>query len=255
MLEHDHRLSHNLRNDLRQLHRSVHRESQRRYLAEGTHVCADLAASEQRADVVVLRDDASAEDRAIADALCAKGAELLFCSEKSMAMISTTNAPQSIVARVAFHEEKQPGDRLLLLDAVSDPGNVGTIIRCASWFGFSDVVLGEGCADLYNSKTIRSSAGASFRVNVIRHRKLPVLLDTLHGVTVVGTVPRGGQPPTILASVERLALVIGSEAHGISDEVLKRCSCNVSIPGVGDTESLNAAMAATILAYEARVQR
>lgn len=249
------RLPHKLRNELRDLHRSHHREDQQRYLAEGPHLCSELLSSSVVPDVIVIREDASTEAQDIAHTWLQRGVHVYVCGEKDMLLASNSVSPQSILARVPFHQEHPIGARCIVLDGVADPGNVGTIIRCAAWFGMTDVVLGDGCADLYNPKTIRSTAGAAFRINVVRHQQLVHVLSNLTSHTVIATVPRNGEPPTILADESSFALVIGSEAHGISADILDVCSLSVCIPGGNGTESLNAAMAAAILAYEARIQR
>ena len=143
---------------------------------------------------------------------------------------------------------------MIVLDAVSDPGNVGTIIRCAKWFGLTDVVLGDGCADLYNAKTMRAAAGAAFGINVIRKAQLFQFLDKVTDIPIVATMPISGELPSVLNGMEKFAIVIGSEAHGISHDVLSRCTRRVTIPGGNGVESLNAAVATALLCYEARVR-
>jgi TrmH family RNA methyltransferase len=246
------RLPLKLRNELRGLHRAPFREEVSLYMAEGAHLCRELAAAGHPVDVVVLRDDAAYQQVEVARRLAQRGARLYACGEKDMELLTDTQAPQSIVAIARYHSERPLGARGIALDAVGDPGNVGTIIRCAAWFGFSDVVLGMQSADLYNSKTMRATSGAALRVNVIRQRRLPDWLKALDKRPVVAAVPRGGEPPGILSQMRSFILVIGSEAHGITPAVMDLATHSVSIPGLGETESLNAAMAAAVLAYEGR---
>lgn len=224
------------------------------YLAEGLHLCEDLVHAGQRVEAVVLSTDATDHETTVAKRLRDCGARLYSCSPSDMRIISDAVTPQSIAALVHFHSEQQVQNRVLALDGINDPGNVGTIIRCAAWFGFTDVVLGEQCADLYNPKTMRATMGAAFRINVLRKRNLPEWLQTVNIGTIAAAIPKGGADPDFLRSVSDLVLVIGSEAHGVRPEILRLCTHTVTIPGVGHTESLNAAVAAAILAYESRIR-
>ncbi len=234
------------------MHRSQVREDLGRYLAEGPHLCRELASARHQVDVVVLRDDATQDHVDIAQKLVQRGAQAYACGARDMALISESQSPQSILASAAFHSERPLGTRAIALDAVSDPGNVGTIIRCAAWFGFTDVVLGEQCADVYNPKTMRATVGAALRVNVIRQRKLDAWIASLDKRPIIAAVPRGGELPSALSELNSFLIIIGSETHGIRDSIMKQCSHYLSIPGLGETESLNAAMAAAIICYEAR---
>jgi TrmH family RNA methyltransferase len=136
---------------------------------------------------------------------------------------------------------------LLLLDALADPGNVGTIIRTAEWFGIGGVLLGAGSVDLYNPKTVRATMGAIFRMPVVENlepadalgleRPLYALDASASDVLGTITLPHNG------------VYVIGGEAHGIKGELLAVSSA-VAIRGAGRIESLNAAIAASILCYE-----
>ncbi|HCN05374.1 MAG TPA: RNA methyltransferase [Bacteroidetes bacterium] len=160
--------------------------------------------------------------------------------------MTDTATPQDIVALARIPERRQPGARLLVLDGLSDPGNVGTIIRTAAWFGVSDIVLHGHGVDPYAPKVVRSAAGALFRSNIIE--ELDVMFD---GRPILVSEPFGGAPPSQIADLPSWALVIGSEAHGVSDILRKRATQSVTIPGGHGTESLNAAIAASILLYEA----
>jgi len=252
MSTHPNRLPQALRNDLRELRKAAVREAQRRYVAEGPHLAADIAASTLVPEIVVVRNDADHATQEIAERLASRGASLYTCGSHDMDLITDAASPQPILCVMAYHPERPLGDRILALDAVSDPGNVGTMIRTAAWFGFTDVVLGTGCADLYNPKVMRSTAGAALVINVVRRRQLDAWMASLDERPRVAAVARGGEPPAILHPMERFVVVIGSEAHGISPDNQRHCTHMVTIPGHSGVESLNAATAAAILCYEGR---
>jgi len=200
---------------------------------------------------VVLRDDASEESKEIARMFGLRGSDVFGSGHKDMNLMSDAIASQDILIVVPFLEERALGKRVVMLDGVSDPGNVGTIIRSASWFGFTDVVLGDGCADVYNPKVVRSTAGAMCRMNIRRKCTLLEVLDGFANVPRVAAVARGGSLPSSLQGIPEFAIVIGSEAHGVKPALMQKMSMTVTIPGGNGTESLNAAIASAIILYEA----
>lgn len=144
----------------------------------------------------------------------------------------------------------------LVLDAVGDPGNAGTLIRTAEAAGATSVVLGSGSVDVWSPKVVRSSAGSVLRVPITVGPIVEVL-DALRaaGITLVGTRAGHGQAPEGLDLTRPVALVLGSEAHGLSAEATERIDEWVTLPMQGDVESLNVAVAGSVLAFEACRQR
>ena len=139
----------------------------------------------------------------------------------------------------------------ILLDGVQDPGNAGAIIRTADAFGIKGVILTGACADVYNPKTIRASMGAIFRQNVsgMIFEELARLRE--NGARFVGTLPGQGRRPISEASLSDSIIAIGSEGAGLSDKVISLCCENITIPIAPQCESLNAAIAAAIIMWEA----
>ncbi|MCX6140039.1 MAG: RNA methyltransferase [Candidatus Kapabacteria bacterium] len=240
----------NLRNAIRELHRAGHREDVRQFIIEGPHACGDLQAAGIRPIAVIIRDDATLESLAIARAFLAQGADVFASGSKDMGLMADAAAPQDIIVLARFFEERPLGTRIVLLDAVSDPGNVGSIIRSAAWFGCTDVILGVGCADMYNPKVVRSAAGALARMNILRKKDLTTVVSSLGGRPIIAAVAKDGLLPSGLRELSSFALLIGSEAQGLATELLEVSTMRVTIPGGNGTESLNAAIAASILLYE-----
>lgn len=241
-----------LRNDIRDLHTSRARRETGSFLVEGPHACEEVANANTPVHCVVLRDDADARSRACADVFAQRGVPVYAVGGRDMERMSDTTAPRDILAVVAIPEQRPLGSRIVVLDAVSDPGNIGTIIRTAAWFGCSDIVLLDGSADPFAPKVVRSSVGSLLHINLIRDRSVDEAMQLLGDIPLVAAIPRDGQHPRILASMTPCAIVIGSEAHGIRSEVLSRCSVYVTIPGSGSVESLNASVACAVLLYEAQ---
>lgn len=142
---------------------------------------------------------------------------------------------------------------ILVLVDVSDPGNVGTIVRSAEAAGCVGVVTVGSTADLGNPKTLRASAGSALRIPVATDPSIVEVIERCRAeaIRTVATVARGGEPHRHLAGAAPLALLLGNEAHGLDDGVAAACDALVTIEMAGPTESLNVAMAATVLAFEA----
>ena len=140
-------------------------------------------------------------------------------------------------------------ERIVLLHGVQDPGNIGTIIRSAHAFK-AGVALTLGCADLYNPKTVRATMGSIFHAPVSRGVDSMDFLQAARGAgfTTAAAVPDSGDPPRSLP-IGRLVIAVGAEGSGLPGEVVEACQTRVKIPSLA--ASLNAAIAASILLYEA----
>ena len=151
-------------------------------------------------------------------------------------------------------DEILPGyDKIILMENVQDPGNMGTVIRTADAAGFNCVICTKGCVDIYNPKVLRSTVGSVFRMPVITTdktgREIAEEMKDL-GFAALATVPVGGVNCFEEDYKGKILLVIGNEANGISEETVKICDKKVTIPMPGGTESLNASVAAAVLIYE-----
>lgn len=141
----------------------------------------------------------------------------------------------------------------LVLDDIKDPGNLGTILRTASWFGIKNIYCGETCVDVFNAKVVQASMGAVFSTNIIR-TNINELCDqaaTLDNFPIFGAF-MNGEHPSVINQCKNGFLILGSESHGISLELEKYVSKKISIPKAesSSTESLNVAVANAILCYE-----
>lgn len=223
------------------LHRARVRKESGETLLEGPSLVEDaLTAGADIRALFALKDDSRARELAESNQI-----KLLLVDERALQRIAGTETPRGPVAIAKVPPEALDTDENLLVSwGVSDPGNVGTLIRTAAAFGWNYGYT-TGSADPWSPKTLRSGAGGQFQTNVCRLSGL----EDLGSWTLVGTVPRGGVPPEAVPGV-RLAILIGSEASGLPEEVLAVCDHLVTIRTPGDTESLNAAVAAGILVHE-----
>ncbi len=183
------------------------------------------------------------------------GVRAVRVSEELMRSVSPMETPQGALFTVALPEVQLPetlsGKNYLVLDGVQDPGNVGTILRTADAFDCDGVFLVNACADLYNPKTARATMGAIFRCEAytVTAEELFALLRK-SGVPLYGTALRDDTVPLAEANLARAAVAIGSEGRGLSQQVLDECAKTLKIPMNPRCESLNAAIAATVVLWE-----
>lgn len=183
-------------------------------------------------------------------------ADIFTVPESVYEKITLENAPQGVftVAYMNVPEHAETG-LIMMLDCVADPGNVGTVIRCADAFGAEAVYLGEGCADLYNPKTVRAAMGSVFRVPAVSVKLTEKIKElVLSGYSVyTAMLEKSSVSPDTLLKGARLAFVVGNEGHGVSDKVRNECTGSVFIPmRENGAESLNAAVASSVLLWEHR---
>ena len=175
--------------------------------------------------------------------------DLLFIvSEDDLAKISTLQTPNQVLALVEQPTNKPviqfKNNISLVLDGIQDPGNFGTIIRIADWFGIDQLICSHDTVELYNPKVIQSTMGSFIRVNVV-YENLPDLLKTAQ-VPIYGALLKGESIYKIDKPKEGI-LIIGSEGKGIGEELLAMITNPITIPRIGGAESLNAAVATGIL--------
>lgn len=177
-------------------------------------------------------------------------------SRELMASVSAMEAPQGALffCRIPDPEPYVPVPGSLMLDGIQDPGNVGTILRTADALDVP-VVLLEGCADIYNWKTVRASMGAVFRVPVVRTTWAQAQSECRKaGIPVAVTALSQRAVDLRSAEPEKMALVIGSEGRGVRREILDSADQELIIPMNPHCESLNAAVAATIVMWQLKLR-
>ncbi|HLR59624.1 MAG TPA: RNA methyltransferase [Pseudogracilibacillus sp.] len=230
--------------EIKKLHQKKYRELKKQFLVEGFHLLSEAHQSEFVIDQIIIREDTDIPD-------WVKEEEIVFVSYDVFDTITQTETPQGIAAVVNKHEfaNKLQG-HVLLLDAIQDPGNLGTMIRTAEAAGFTKVVLGKGTVDPYNDKVLRATQGAIFHLPVI----LTSLNDEIRNLKmndyeVWAATLEDSEPYQKVEVNNRVALIIGNEGAGISKEIITLADKNIVIPIFGQTESLNAGIAAGILMY------
>ena len=180
---------------------------------------------------------------------------LLDASPEIIRHISTTEQPQGIIGVFPMPTPNVPRSpqHILILDAISDPGNLGTILRAAAAAGIDLVLLAPGCVDPYNDKVLRGGMGAHFRVPVV-NQSWDKITETCSGLMVSLAVMNGDLSYDTADWTGAWALIVGSEAHGASEQAAALAHQRIYIPMAAETESLNAAIATAVILFEAARQ-
>ncbi len=173
--------------------------------------------------------------------------EQYLVSEEILKKMSKTQNPQGIVAVCSVLEQKEIIGNAIYLDEVSDPGNVGTILRTALAFGFYNVILSSNCASLYNDKVISSSQGSIFKLNVIENGEKELLELKKRSYTLCGTALNAKSKDFSQVNLKTpFVLIFGNEARGVSSIILQQCDEMVMIP-IKNIDSLNVGVACGII--------
>jgi RNA methyltransferase, TrmH family len=269
---------------IRSLQKRTERERQRLCVLEGEHLCTEYARYRENnpeADIeihslvvvnesnnensknttvnsAVVNGAVSPEVMLLASELALWGTRVYSTSAHKFALLSDTTTPQGILAVIDLPERPfVDAEPLLVLDGVADPGNVGTIIRTANWFGVRNILLGQGCADRFHPKTLRATMGAVFGCAIHSTPNLATTLQTsfahyaLWGASLRGAQMLREVKKNNLQARGKYGVVMGNEARGISPEVLDCLTGTFKIHGgASSTESLNVAIAAGIILHE-----
>jgi TrmH family RNA methyltransferase len=243
--------------ELRALQQRKHREREGRFLAEGVRVVEDLLASPLAVhwSVVASSFEDSERGRALVDALDRRGIPRRRLEDADFRKIASTEHSQGVIAVASIPSWELPTllegpalDVVLVLDAVQDPGNFGTLVRSAEALGAAGVIALPGTVDPWNPKSVRAAVGSTFRLPVVRSSwEAAAAWLRREGFRILGAEVGGGPVPT---SLQRAALVAGNEGAGLSAAVRAGVDQLVGIPLRGRAESLNVAAAAAILLYE-----
>jgi len=233
-------------------------------LLDGAHLVSEAIRSRVALEIVAIVD--TTIDSALHDmeAIAARsGAEIVRVPATVMAAMSPVRQPSGIVALANVNRAELDNalahqmSLLLVLDGVQDAGNVGAIIRAAEACGATAVVTTRGTADPFGWKALRGAMGSTFRVPVASCASVEDVVERLRnrGIRVLATVPRGGTPLPLCNFRQPIAVLLGSEGAGLSDELIARADEQISIPMRAPVESLNVAVSAALVLYEASNQR
>ncbi len=226
--------------DIKKLNQKKYRDESGLFLVDGEHLV--LEAYKCGSLVSVILEEHEDIDLDI---------DKIYVTDSVMNYISNLDNHQKIMGICKKIETKELTSRIIVLDGIQDPGNLGTIIRSAKAFNFDTIVLSLDTVDLYNSKVIRASQGLIFHENIITCDIKSFIKDIKDkGYTIVGTKVDNGTDIRDIKNISSLALIMGNEGNGVSAEVLDMCDLYAHIKMNDNCESLNVGVATSIMMYE-----
>ncbi|WP_042459561.1 TrmH family RNA methyltransferase [Neobacillus dielmonensis] len=218
------------------------------FLVEGFHLVEEALKQDELVVEIIVSEKIGVPPR-----LDSGDTPIVMVTEEISDALTDTEAPQGIYAvcrQPDFGKSLEQAKTFLFIDAVQDPGNLGTMIRTADAAGMDAVIVGRGSVDVYNSKVLRSAQGSHFHLPIIRD-DLNEWINKLaaRNIPVYGTALEGASVYKEISPSDSFALIVGNEGNGISQELLATTTANLYIPIYGKSESLNVAVAAGILLY------
>ena len=222
------------------------RRAHEAFLVEGIRMTAEALASSFPLKALLIQDGHPVPED------LPENTPVFLLPDHVMAAVCDTKTPQGIAAVLENRTRPPEGNRLIALDGLQDPGNVGTILRTADAAGFGGVILSPDCADVFSPKVLRATMGSIFRIGLAFPQDLAGYLENLKrsGCSVLSS-QLDGSPFYERQNVgEKLVLVVGNEGNGVSDAVRRVATHHLRLPMRGGAESLNAAVAAGIMMYE-----
>ena len=218
------------------------RKKERLFLVEGMHMCYEAFKNNLLVDLLVLEKTEISFNYQN---------EITYITSNVMKKVSSLSSPTSVIGVCKIIDNSEiMGNHILILDDVSDPGNLGTIIRSANAFNIDTIILSNNSIDIYNDKVLRSTQGMIFSTNIIYGNLLEIILKLRdNGYTILGTNVNDGADVRNI-SVSKYALIMGNEGQGVHEEIQNMCDKNLYIKMNSTCESLNVAVATSILLYE-----
>lgn len=226
--------------ELDKLKQKKYRDLEQKFLIEGEHLVEEAEKSGVLEKIILLENSEYPSKL-----------EKIYVSKNVMKKLSSLDTPPNIIGVCKMLSKKELGKRVLLLDDIQDPGNLGTIIRSSVAFNVDSIVMSLNTVDLYNPKVIRSTQGMIFKINLIKD-DLGQVIEKLKSknIPIYTTNVNGGENIKNINSTDSYGLIMGNEGNGVKDEISALADRKIYIPMNNKVESLNVSVAASILLYE-----
>lgn len=233
-------LSANQIKSIKRLHQKKYRQANNQFIIEGVKLVQELLESDWECEMLLHTPEYKGRHHK----------QSMLITDKELQLISGLKTPNQVLAIVKKKVFALPTsfNKLMILEDIKDPGNLGTIIRTADWFGFDAVICSPETVEVFNQKVLQSTMGSVFHLPVI-YSPLPEFLSALKHKCTILVSELNGKPLHSFSMNKPYALVMGSESHGVSEEVLDMADERIKIPAYGKAESLNVAVAAGVCAY------
>lgn len=226
--------------ELDKLKQKKYRDLEQRFLIEGEHLVEEAEKSGVLEKIILLENSEYPSKL-----------EKIYVSKNVMKKLSSLDTPPNIIGVCKMLSRKELGKKVLLLDDIQDPGNLGTIIRSSVAFNVDSIVMSLNTVDLYNPKVIRSTQGMIFKINLIKD-DLGQVIEKLKSknIPIYTTNVNGGENIKNINTTDSYGLIMGNEGNGVKDEISTLADRKIYIPMNSKVESLNVSVAASILLYE-----
>lgn len=242
--------------EIKKLKTLKYRNEKKQYIIEGTKLIEEAINEGIDIDAIVVCEECIRE-KTIDSKLMYEIAkyDCIYVTKSIFEGLTDVVNPQGLLAIInkkeTLEEIKFDEDVIVILDSIQDPGNLGTILRTIDSVGLKQVIISNTTADVFNSKVVRSTMGAIFRVNIVKSNDLVKTISQVkkHGYKVLAT-SLDANKSLYEIDLKKVAIVVGNEANGISKNVLEAASEKMLIPMLGKTESLNASVATAVVLYE-----
>lgn len=236
------------KNDLKKIQSLKNKKFRKEFMqfvVEGDKIINEAIDSDFKIEAIWLNQDA---DHKISEKAKQKGIDVKFVGQKWLERAGTLKSNNFGIALLQIPEEKNIDFKrgwILALDSINDPGNFGTIIRSAEWFGINTIICSPNSVELYNPKVIMASKGSFLRLNIL-FKELKELLNDYQGMVLAADM-EGQSIHEMKIETKNGIILMGSESHGISGDLEKYINHKIHIPGIGKAESLNLAIATSII--------
>ena len=229
------------------------RQQEKKFIAEGIKLVAEALGSGYTCEIIIALKESTAED--LIKQLNRKKINTEVVKSTDFEKLCDTKNPQGIIGIFHFKQQSQldfEHEKLVVaLENISDPGNVGTILRNCDWFGVKNILLSPDCAEIYNPKVIRASAGSGFHLNISDEKDFyNVLKKQKQNGFVILCADLNGENLYTFTGNQKMILVLANEANGPTNNLLEICDSKITIPGKGNAESLNVASASAVILSE-----
>ena len=225
--------------ELSKLKNKKHRDKQKLFLVEGDHLVKEAYNSGYLKELLLLEGSNFKLD-----------IETNYITENVLKYLSNVDAPTGIIGVCEFKDMSLNGSKLLILDSIQDPGNLGTIIRSSVAFNIDTIIINDKCADIYSDKVIRSSQGMIFKINIVKKNLFDFLKEIKGHIPIYGTKVTGGKELKTLEKISDFAIIMGNEGSGVDPKLLDLCDEYLYISMNSNCESLNVGVATSIILYE-----
>lgn len=226
--------------EIRKLKEKKYREKEKKYLVEGEHLVLEAFKANTLEKIIVLNTSDFELD-----------VEKIYVTKDIIKTLSDLETPYEVIGICNYPKERELGNKILLLDNIQDPGNLGTIIRSAVAFNVDTIVLNLLSVDLYNSKVLRAAQGNNNYINIIKkdlEELIPYLIKNNYEIYSTNVID--GEDIKNVKTSEKYAIIIGNEGQGVNKKLEKLSNKNIYIKMNSNCESLNAAVATSIILYE-----